>query len=265
MYDDGLLLQLNQERLQKVMAPKVIGAWNLHTLTLNSPLDFFVLFSSITSLVGNPGQGNYVAANAFLDALAHYRRGDGLPALTINWGAVDDVGYVAKNREVGQHLQRIGMSALPPQQLLERLGQLLKSGAVQTAIAPMDWQKWAQKHAVGTSPRFSHLIMAKHPHGTIIPAEQATDVEEGGEKVNLASISKQVARVLGTSPTKIDSQQPLTNLGLDSLMGVELANRLKSKLGVDVPAMKLISGMSVAELAAELSDGKRLAKPYAKM
>ena len=90
--DDAPIQSLNGERLAKVMAPKVEGAWNLHLLTRELPLDYFVLFSSMASQMGNPGQANYAAANAFLDSLAHYRRARELPALTVNWGALADVG-----------------------------------------------------------------------------------------------------------------------------------------------------------------------------
>jgi NAD(P)-dependent dehydrogenase (short-subunit alcohol dehydrogenase family) len=136
--DDGVLLQQNQERFQKVMAPKAIGAWNLHAQTLNAPLDFFINFSSFASVVGNPGQGNYVAANAFLDALAHHRRAMGLPALTVNWGMIADVGYVAQNAEVGEHLDRIGIKPLLSQQAISVLGKLLLLEAVQTVVVPID-------------------------------------------------------------------------------------------------------------------------------
>src|SRR5258708_11587520 len=94
--DDGLLLNLDRERLAAVMAPKVEGAWNLHALTLNRPLDFFVLFSSVASALGSPGQGSYAAANAFLDALSQHRRTLGLPSLTINWGPWAAVGMAAQ-------------------------------------------------------------------------------------------------------------------------------------------------------------------------
>ncbi|NJQ96784.1 MAG: SDR family NAD(P)-dependent oxidoreductase [Hydrococcus sp. CSU_1_8] len=97
--DDGVLLKQNWERFDRVLAPKVRGAWNLHLATQNLPLDFFVCFSSIASLLGSPGQGNYAAANAFMDALAHYRRGLGLPGLTINWGVWADVGMAAQLSE----------------------------------------------------------------------------------------------------------------------------------------------------------------------
>src|SRR5262249_53551549 len=140
--DDGLLLQLDEERFKKVMAPKALGAWNLHTQTLNCPLDFFALFSSVTSLIGNPGQGNYCAANAFLDALAHYRRARNLPALTINWGAIGEVGYLARNREVGAHLEMHGLALLSMRQATAMLEHLLQRNPVQAGAINIDWRKW---------------------------------------------------------------------------------------------------------------------------
>ena len=97
--DDAPIERLDEERMWTAMRPKIIGAWNLHTLSTDIPLDFFVLFSSITSIIGNPGQANYVAGNAFLDMLAYYRRGRGLPALTVNWGGIGEVGYVVNSPE----------------------------------------------------------------------------------------------------------------------------------------------------------------------
>ncbi|MBW4632371.1 MAG: thioester reductase domain-containing protein [Iphinoe sp. HA4291-MV1] len=260
IYDDALMLQLSGECFFKVMAPKVIGAWNLHTQTLNTPLDFFVNFSSIASLVGNPGQGNYAAANAFLDALAHYRYAMGLPALTINWGAIADVGFVARQGEVGELLQRHGFKLLPSQEALRVLGELLQVEAVQTIMAPMNWRQWCQVHAAGTLPRFSYLGEEEavseetgdrnSERETLVNALLAAKPTER-QQILESHLQKQVARVLGTSPAKLDTSKPLTNLGLDSLMGVELSNRIESDLGVSVPTMKLLGGVNIAQLAAE--------------
>ena len=112
--DDGLLPQLDDERFARVLAPKVAGAWNLHELTASEPLDFFVSFSSISSLFGNVGQGNYAAANSLLDAFAHYRRSRGLPALTVNWGALSGVGYLSRQEAVGEQLARQGFAGFRP-------------------------------------------------------------------------------------------------------------------------------------------------------
>lgn len=239
--DDGILLQLNQERFQKVMAPKAIGAWNLHTQTLNTPLDFFVSFSSFASLAGNPGQGNYGAANAFLDALAHYRHAHGLPALTINWGALGDVGHVAQNTDVGQHLERIGIKLLPSQQALKALGRLLRQEAVQTAVVSANWQRWAKTYASGASPRFSHLIGE-----AVLGQSEMDDEGRGGDSLRNsilaaepeerrslleAVLREQVARVLGLGSVEhIEPRHKLFDLGLDSLMATELKNRLEVRL-----------------------------------
>src|SRR6185503_7891842 len=102
----------------RVMAPKMLGAWNLHVHSRGLKVDFFALFSSVSSIVGAPAQGNYVAANGFLDALAHHRRAHGLPALTINWGGLAEVGYVARHERVEEHLTRQGILGIPPARAL---------------------------------------------------------------------------------------------------------------------------------------------------
>ncbi|MFP4411179.1 SDR family NAD(P)-dependent oxidoreductase [Coleofasciculus sp.] len=262
--DDALLPQLNEERMQNVMAPKIVGAWNLHSQTLNIPLDFFILFSSLASTVGNPGQGNYVAANAFLEALVNHRRVQGLPALTVNWGAVTDVGYVAQNTEIGQHLNRIGVKQLPSQQGLKMLGLLLQQQAVQVAIAPVDWHKWSKLHAAGSLPRFSPVVgeaVSEQSQADDLNTEEDSLINsilavEPAERQPLlvSCIGEQVAKVLLTCAHKLDIEQPLTALGLDSLMAVELSNRIKNELGVDVPTVKLIQGPSIAQLATQVSE-----------
>ncbi|MDF5718965.1 MAG: SDR family NAD(P)-dependent oxidoreductase [Rhizonema sp. PD37] len=267
--DDGVLLQQNRERFFKVMAPKVFGAWNLHTQTQNTPLDLFINFSSFTSIVGNPGQGNYVAASVFLDALAHHRRAMRLPALTVNWGVIADVGYVARDAEVGEHLGRIGGKPLLSQQALSLLGELLLVEAVQTTVASVNWQQWSQIHAAGASGRFSHLALEKAVSieaGDGAERPRSHRKTEGDSFLNTLKAAqsaerqqlvefhllKQVARVLGSSPAKLDISKPLTNLGLDSLMAVELSNRIDKDLGVSVPTIKLIGGASISQLAKEL-------------
>src|SRR5215469_16693916 len=139
--DDGLLVHLDQERLAAVMAPKVQGAWNLHTLTKDMPLDFFVLFSSVASMLGSPGQGSYAAANAFLDALSHQRRALGLPSLTINWGPWSAVGMAAQPGR-SRRFASFGLDAIAPQQGFQALEQLLpqRDGA-QVMVVSANWQQ----------------------------------------------------------------------------------------------------------------------------
>ncbi|MEH2004545.1 SDR family NAD(P)-dependent oxidoreductase [Nostoc sp.] len=263
--DDALLLQLNSERMKKVMAPKIMGAWNLHTETLNTPLDFFVMFSSFASVLGNSGSGNYVAANAFLDALAHHRRAIGLPTLTINWGSVGNVGYAAQNAKLSEQLKRLGVTPLPLQLVLKKLGELLRQQeAVQMMVLDIDWHRWSGVHATGagTSPRFSHLVGSKavsvNTDVDIISEKDsshnaflsATPVEQG--RLLEPQIKEQVARIMGISIAKLDITRSLIQLGIDSLMALELSNRLKSEMGVNVPTMKIMQGLSISQLA-ELS------------
>ncbi len=113
--DDGVLLQMDGQRFDAALRPKVYGAWNLHRLTLDAPLDFFVLFSSAVSLHGSAGQGNYVAANAFLDSLAHHRRFLGLPALTVDWGRWAEVRQQPQQR-LRERMALLGMRPLDPEQ-----------------------------------------------------------------------------------------------------------------------------------------------------
>ncbi|MFW9259889.1 SDR family NAD(P)-dependent oxidoreductase [Nostoc sp. CALU 546] len=261
VYDDAVLQQLNRESFLKVMAPKVLGAWNLHALSLNAPLDFFINFASISSTVGNPGQANYVAANAFLDALAHHRRAQGLPCLTVDWGAIADVGYVTQNAEVGKHLERIGIKLLPSQQALKILEKLLLVEAVQTTVQTIDWQRWCSLHGAGVSGRFSYLAggdansqetgdrqSEKNSFQNLLKAAQPQEQQQ----ILQASLCEQAAKVLGTKTSKMDSKKSLTSLGLDSLMAMELSNYIKNKLDINVPTMKLLGGASISQLTIEL-------------
>ena len=260
--DDALVVQLNKERMLKAMAPKTIGAWNLHTVTLNTPLDFFVMFSSFSSLVGNPGLGNYVPGNAFLDVLTYHRRAMGLPTLTINWGLVGDVGYAVQNPDVGERLQRVGVKPMPLQKVLNKLGELmLQKQAVQTAVVDMDWHQWSGVHATAASPRFSYLIgeVAVSLKADVYNREEdsrhsvlvsATPAQQ--EQLFRSRITEQVARIMGISANKLDIKRSLLQLGLDSLMAVELSHRLKSQLGVNVSTMKIMHGLSISQIA-ELS------------
>jgi len=253
--DDGILLQLDKGRMSKVMAPKIIGAWNLHTETLDVPLDFFVLFSSFTSLIGNAGQGNYVAANSFLDALAQYRHANGLPGLSINWGAIGDVGYIAENREVGLMLENIGVKSFTSEKCLRILGELLGHGAVQTGVAHLDWQQLARMSVIKSTPRLSNLVEARLSNDgdgsgaalldtimTLVPEERIPFLE--------SFICERLARVLGTSPSKLDVNQPVVGMGIDSLMAVELGNQIENDLGVSVPTVKFLEGLSIAGLSS---------------
>jgi acyl transferase domain-containing protein/NADPH:quinone reductase-like Zn-dependent oxidoreductase/SAM-dependent methyltransferase/acyl carrier protein len=261
--DDRLLPQLDGDSLNAAMAPKLLGAWNLHTQTLGDPLDLFICVSSFTSLFGNPGQGNYVAGNAFLDALAHHRSEQGLPALTVNWGVVGDVGYVAQKAGMADKLGSIGVKPMPIRKLLEILGQLIRYEAVQAGVAEINWQEIARLPLVNSSPRFSNLVRAMATENgeglrvDLLATLQATEPAKRQEFL-IQHICQQLAKVLGTTSLKLDTEQPLLNMGLDSLMALEIGNQIQSDVGVKIPPMKFMEGLTISGLAALVIE--RLAK-----
>lgn len=264
---DGLLVQLDAAALNTVLRPKVMGGWLLHRLLEDAPLDFFLLFSSAGSLLGQPGQGNYAAANAFLDALAHHRRAQGRPALSINWGAWAELGFADTpgGRRLATRLARLGIRSIAPEQALKVLERLLRQGSAQVAAVPVNWRQYRQFYPAGSeSPLLSQLareeadlpLPAGHPGEKEDLTCAALFAAEPAERHQLLQsyLSEQVARVLGLSASKLDVQQPLSNLGLDSLMAVELKNRIAVDLGVNIPMVKFLEGPSVSQAATQVLD-----------
>lgn len=258
---DGLLAQLDEAALTSVLRPKMVGGWLLHKLLENAPLEFFVLFSSAGSLLGQPGQGNYAAANAFLDALAHQRSARGQPALSINWGAWTGLGFAdsAGGRRLATRLALLGISSLAPTDALEVMGRLLRQHSTQTAVVPVDWSRYSQFYPAGTeSPLLSDLAHeeANNSPSATPPREKrdALLAAAPAERRQLIQsyLAEIVARVLGLPASKVDVQQPLSNLGLDSLMAVELKNRIAVDLGVNVPMVTFLSEPSVEQATERL-------------
>jgi 1-acyl-sn-glycerol-3-phosphate acyltransferase len=266
--DDAPLSELDRERFERVMAPKAAGAWNLHLATRERglALDHFVMFSSITSVYGNARQGNYAAANAFLDALAGHRRAQGLPGLTVNWGVFSDAGYVATRKELGEYLARQGQYGLSAEDGFNAMAAVMARGAVQATIARTDWPVWAEANPVmGASPRFRALVKARGTTETsksqttgaaasrILDTLLAHDVSTRRPEVQ-QHLRRRVAKILGTGPDRIESSVPLTDMGMDSLMAVELMTMLKNDVAIDMPAVKLLQGVTIDRLTDAVFD-----------
>jgi NAD(P)-dependent dehydrogenase (short-subunit alcohol dehydrogenase family)/acyl carrier protein len=249
--EDALLINLDRPLMQRVLAPKVQGTWNLHRQTLDLPLDFFVMFSSLSSVFGHAGQGNYAAANLFLDALAWHRRAHGLPALTINWGYLGEVGYLAERPQLGEWLERRGVRSFTVRQALTLLERALQRRAIQVSVMRVDWSRWRGLGVSGrVSPRFAHLLEQSGGAATVTErSEQPLPDSRGADRSQLHTrLRDKVARVLGTSPDRLDVEKPLLNLGIDSLMAVELRNWIEQELRINVPIMELMRSSSLARL-----------------
>jgi acyl transferase domain-containing protein/thioesterase domain-containing protein/acyl carrier protein len=255
--DDGVLAQQTAARFSRVMAPKVSGAWNLHVCSKGLPLDFFVLFSSIATIAGSPGQGGYVAANSFLESLAQHRRAIGLPGLAINWGVISEVGFVARNAKLGDLLEGSGLGGITPAQAVGVLGRLLQGDGAQFGVGRVDWQRLADCFPIiGTSPRYSEVVHARNSDqpkdGQSFREEILSSPATGRLAAVTAQLKEQIAKVLRTSPSKLDTERPLNEHGLDSLMGVELLNRIETSLGVSLPPGNLAAGNSISKMAAQI-------------
>jgi myxalamid-type polyketide synthase MxaB len=254
--DDGILLQQNWQRFEKVMRPKVLGAWNLHLLTQKQPLDFFVCFSSLASLLGSPGQGNYAAANAFLDALAHHRRALGLAGTSINWGPWSEAGMAAGLAEQSR-LAAQGIEAIALEQGLQVLGELLSEPVSQLGVLPINWAKFGQQFAKNDSLPVLRTFTkgtAPSPQQEFKLLQQLAGASgEEGRTLLLEHIRSQIAKVLHlSSAEQVEPRQRLFDLGLDSLMAVELKNRLEASLGRTFSSTLLFNYPTVESLVEYL-------------
>jgi acyl transferase domain-containing protein len=229
--DDAGLADQTKERMRRVTRPKVDGAWNLHAASRHCPLDFFACFSSTASTFGGAGQANYAAANAFLDALAHHRHAMGLPALTINWGPWAGIGMAARLGDEGASRRAArGIGDIPPDRGVAILEQLLAdSRAVQVTVAPIDWQRLLGQRS-GLPPFFEAFASASCPAGEVdlvAELEQSPPVKR--RSLLTAYVTSQLARALG-SDAGIGPHERFIDRGIDSLIAIELRNRLQADL-----------------------------------
>jgi NAD(P)-dependent dehydrogenase (short-subunit alcohol dehydrogenase family)/acyl carrier protein len=249
--DDAPLSALTPDRMREVMAPKAYGAWLLHEYTRHMELDCFVMFSSVSSIFGNPGQGNYSAANAFLDSLAHHRQAAGLPALTVNWGVLGEEGYVARNERVAEYLTRQGTIGLSPGEVTALLESFLKASVTQAIAIRVDWAKWGQFfRGLQKNPLLEHIMSStldREVQGATsdwrLKIESASPDER--EAIIGQAVREIVASVLRMKPHGLRNDHALADLGLDSLMGVEIENSLEMSLGVALPPTSLLRARTI--------------------
>jgi acyl transferase domain-containing protein len=265
---DGALLQQSWDRFTEPLGAKVDGAWALHALTRHARLDFFIMYSSIASVLGSAGQANHAAANAFMDALALHRRAEGLPGLSISWGAWKEIGAAA-DRNLDDRVGARGIGMIAPEQGLLALEQLSGRAAPHVAFFPVQWDvffKGASPSSpflseVGTSPVSTPVVRktaAAASAPAMISAELQAATPARRRELLLAFAAEHVASVIGAPDWRgIDPRQPLNELGLDSLMAVDLRNRLGAGLGVgrSLPATLVFDHPTIEALATYLARG----------
>ena len=253
--DDAILQCLDEQKLRKVMAPKVQGAWNLHALTKDAELDFFVLFSSAASLLGPPGAANYAAANAFLDALAWHRRAEGRPALSVNWGPWAELGFFTRS-ELQSYFAQYGVEAMPAADSLRALSSLLTRSVTQAVVLDIDWTRWQPDLQPPLLAELGVAPSGDKPQGGAatgpgsgLSAELQGAAPEERQRLLESYLCELAAGKLGLAPSNLDIQAPLNSLGVDSLITLELRMQVERDLGVVVPVTRLLEGPSVASLA----------------
>ena len=254
--DDALLPQQTPEKLRTTLVPKALGAWHLHQLTLADEPEFFVLFSSASAVLGSPGQANYAASNGFLDGLAAHRHALGLPATSVNWGPWADAGMAA-TETVRANLEKQGLTPLKPTTALSAMAEMMRHGTVQATVIAAQWQRVAKLMGPTRPPKLEHVL----------PKAATAQVSDGAflkqlEKIPLAqradflteNLQAQLQHILGLAqPPAADSR--FLELGMDSLMAVELRNGLLGQFGatVTIPSTVVFDHPTVRALAEYLA------------
>jgi len=260
--DDSLVYNMDSEQIRRVLNPKILGAQYLHQMTLDKPLDFFILFSSATTLFGNSGQANYVAANSWLEALASNRRAMGLPATCVRWGAIDDAGFLARNEKIKDALQsRMGGGAINSGVALETLENLLLTNRSGLGVLELDWSVLARSLPTAGTPKFSEVARGAadgkdHNRDSIEDIQHLlTELPEAElAELFIGMIKSDVGEVLRIAPEKIDPTRSIHEMGLDSLMGVELVTTLEDRFGIRLPVMALRESSTITKLAMVIID-----------
>ena len=251
--DDGVLSSQNENKFSNVMAPKVLGSWNLHLLTKGLDLDFFILYSSAASLLGSPGQANHSSANAFLDSLAHYRDSLNLPATSINWGAWSEVGSAAFRESDKKSVNIKGIDFITPKDGLKALEIIVKDKYKQVGVIPIDWKTF---NTGDSNPYYKKLRNKEGDKNgkKIFIYELNNASKDKQEEILKKYIQEQLANILGIDEF-IESNMDLSffDLGMDSLTSMELKNVLEKNLKISLSSTFIFDYPTTAKLKEYIS------------
>ncbi len=255
--DDGVIMEQTRQRFESVMKPKISGAWNLHRTTQSLDLDFFIMFSSSTSILGNAGQSNYAVANAFLDGLAHYRRSLGLPGTSINWGPWGESGMAVSQSELEKKIAAKGIKSLSPDDALTMLETIMRENLSQACVVDIDWETYGRTQGAQSPMFLNQHNKTSHGTGYTVKAgkgklknlliQAPPDQRESLLVAHLKNLGKKIA---GYEDNRdMDDEKPLMDAGFDSLMAVEFRNILNQKLNESLPASLLFDYPTLKQIA----------------
>jgi acyl transferase domain-containing protein/acyl carrier protein len=251
---------LDVASLRGALAAKMDGAWQLHRLFAEAPLDCFVLFSSSSALLNSPLLGGYAAGNAVLDALAHHRQALGLPALSINWGTWGEVGMAVEAGRTATGDMLKGAGVIDTSKGLAALRQLLEAGETQAAVMPIDWLEFSRAYpAFASDPLLQQMVVdVARDQGSELQGLSVRTIVEGSPEQRAAMVGgylrEQAARVLGMGISRFDDQLALSSYGFDSLMAVQLKNKIEADFGIIIPLIRFLHGPSVGELVPSICE-----------
>jgi acyl carrier protein len=252
---DQLMNQMSDEDFAFPLPAKTIGTWNLHQWTQDHPVDFMVLFSSVSAVLGTAGQANYGAANSFMDGFAAYRNQLNQRTLSINWGAFDGSGMAS---ELGEMMKSQGVHLLPTDRSLALMGEFLKRNIQQVTVFRADWDRFGQ---VLSNLMSGDLKFQLIDQLAVIQSEGIADNEHAAIREELATMSasdmrvrlqqyflQQLSDIMGIDPEDIEPDVSLTSVGMDSLMAMELGNKMQTALGIEMPMSIYLQGPTINRL-----------------
>jgi len=257
--DDSTIRTMTEESMMKVFKPKIQGAWNLHQLTINLDLDFFILYSSATTYIGNPGQGSYVAANHYLESLARYRKAQGLPALAIAWDAIMDSGYLARNEELRETFRkRLGVKGINTNQAFREMDKAIISGMTEASVLNANWPAMKRLLPIISSPTYHSLTHAITDDDTYENSQDIMDIIEGlsKEEVHILitnMLTDELAKILQLPAEKVEQNRSIQDLGVDSLMAMELVSAIENRFSIEIPIMAMSDNSTVDSIAARIT------------
>lgn len=274
--DDELMSKLDRPRFERVVAPKIQGTWNLHALTLQdrATLRYFVMYSSVAALLGSPGQANYSSGNAFLNGLARARTAVGLPVTCVNWGPLGKVGMMSHKPKLQEQMEQQGVFTISPKQMLWGLRLIMARDliaaqdpdpararvAYTSAMLHVDWARYLRVNTTaGQSRRFAAVgggaASALSASAQALRAQvAAAPTPEARVELIVDALRRLISAVTGLAATAdaIPLEKPLNELGLDSMVAVELRARMEQELGATIPIVVIIQGASVRGVATKV-------------